>query len=193
VLQRSVLGTLVRQLTPALRSAVVLSAMSLVGCAGYGARGVTPEDPKVPHDSKRPMVPDYHFETRDRSGLVLGGAVLLGASYVPTAAAAAVCEQEHCGGTTGLFVPVVGPIIAAVAHDAPGRRAEAGGPGRDVFWPALMFADFAAQAGGATMLILGLTLKPKQVLVHDDVATSNVRLVPMRVGGATGLGLISDW
>ena len=43
------------------------------------------------------------------------------------------------------------------------------------------------------MLILGLTLKPKQVLVHDDLATSNVRLVPMRVGGAAGLKLISDW
>ena len=149
---------------------------------------------KVPRDSTRPIPPDYHLETRDRSGLVLVGAVLLGVSYVPTAAAAAVCEQEHCGGTTGLFVPVVGPIIAAVAHDdASGRRAEAGGPGRDVFWPALMFADFAAQAGGATMLILGLTLKPKQVLVHDDVATSNVRLVPMRVGAATGLGLVGEW
>jgi hypothetical protein len=175
----------------------VLSAISLVGCAGYGARAVTPEEPKAPrvkYDSTGPVPPGYHVETRDRSGLVLGGAVLLGASYVPTAAAAAVCEQEHCGGTAGLFVPVVGPLIAALAHDTSGRRAEAGGPGRDVVWLGLMSVDFAAQAGGATMLVLGLTLQPKQVLVEDEpLVAGHVRLVPMRVAGATGLGLVADW
>jgi hypothetical protein len=179
-----------------LQSAVLLSAISLVGCAGYGARGVTPEEPRPPevkYYSTRPIPPGYHVETRERSGLVVGGAVLFGVSYVPSAASAAVCEVEHCGGTTGLFVPVVGPLIAALAHDTSGRRAEAGGPGKDLFWVTLMSADFALQAAGATMLLLGLTLKPKQVLVHGGLGADRVRLVPMRVAGATGLGLIGDW
>ena len=173
-----------------LRNAIVLVAMSLVGCGGYGARAATPPPPRRPYDSRRPIPPDNHVETVERSGLVVGGAVLLGVGYTSSVALAVYCEPEHCSGTRGLFVPVVGPLIAAVAHERPG------GNGIDYsrFWPLLMAADFGVQAAGATLVILGLTLKPKQVLVGNDVATSNVRLTPLSMGnGGSGLGLAGDW
>jgi len=56
--------------------------------------------------------PGYHTESRARSGMVAGGAVMLGISYVLSAGGAAAALGNNDRDYEPLFIPVVGPFVA---------------------------------------------------------------------------------
>ena len=114
-----------------------------------------------------PIPPGYHPDTRVRSGLVIGGAVTFGVTYLLSALVAAVsmsaCSAKTfvtsttCTDLGFLLVPVAGPFIE-IAHS----KADAGGA-------VVLIIDGLAQAGGVAMLILGIAI-PRTVLVRNDLA-----------------------
>ncbi len=108
-------------------------------------------------------VPDgYTKVERVRRGLVIGGAVTWGVSWLIAAAAAASMDDNIKDDTGPLFIPVVGPFIAM-------GTLEPEGVGR-----AGLFINGMAQVAGATMLISGLAAT-KTVLVRTKYSQVNVR------------------
>lgn len=107
-------------------------------------------------------VPDgYTKVERVRKGLVIGGAVTWGVSWLMAATAAAAIENK-ADEAAPLYIPVVGPFIAM-------GTLEADGAGR-----AGLLINGMAQVAGAAMLIGGLAAT-KTVLVRTKVAELNVR------------------
>ncbi len=108
-------------------------------------------------------VPDGYTKTeRVRKGLVIGGAVTWGVSWLIAATAAASIDEEIRDDTAPLFVPVVGPFIAM-------GTLEPEGAGR-----AALFINGMAQVAGAAMFIGGLAAT-KTVLVRTGDTEVNVR------------------
>jgi hypothetical protein len=133
-----------------------------------------------------PIPPGYHETTRIRKGLVIGGAVLFGTTYLFTALGASVVEG--CGNSCGnsnvgsLFVPGVGPFI---------QMAQPGNGALGNFWLAV---DGIAQLGGITMFVVGLAA-PKTVLIRNDLGSSSKKdfqlaLSPIVGPGRQGMGLV---
>lgn len=92
-----------------------------------------------------------------RRALTIAGVATFGASYGLSLGIAAIAElaaksvpvfPAQTSALTGLFVPIVGPIIAA----AEPRNSN------DGTFAALMVLNSLVQAGGLTMLIIGLAL-----------------------------------
>ncbi len=119
-------------------------------------------------------------------GLVIGGAVTFGSTYLISALGAAALGGEG----RVMYIPIVGPFILAGRIDF-SHSGELSGvatffSGMGVV---ILFADGLAQAGGAAMLAVGLA-REKKVLVRDSVAKSTVRVVPMPISGGAGIGLV---
>jgi hypothetical protein len=140
-----------------------------------------------------PIPPGYHESTRIRKGLVIGGAVLFGTTYLFSAFAATLgaatesdCYGTGCGSTgnplTALFIPAVGPFIQ-MAHSGNGAVGN--------FWLAL---DGIAQVGGITMFAVGFAA-PKTVLVRNDLGSNGIhlQLAPIVAPGRQGMGLIGTF
>jgi hypothetical protein len=131
--------------------------------------------------------PGYRTVKRTRKGLVIGGAVLFGTTYLITALVGAIADDYNssCGGlferscstprpnVTALYVPAIGPFIQ-IANTSSATTSTA------------LAIDGLAQSAGAVMLIVGLT-SPKTVLVRNDLA--EIRVTPMVGGGTTGAAL----
>jgi len=122
-----------------------------------------------------PIPPGYHPVSRIRKGLVIGGAVTFGVSYLLTAlSGAAISDIGHATGSTGasksgklLLIPIGGPFAVLSTGSTFG----------DFF----CVLDGLVQAGGVAMFIAGLAA-PKTVLVRNDLAlvkTPKLELTPM--------------
>lgn len=124
-----------------------------------------------------PIPPGYHTVKRTRKGLVIGGALTFGITYLVTALGGAIAADTGGGRGAALFVPVFGPY-GMVGEDA-------GATGSF-----LLVLNSLTQAAGVTMLSVGLA-KPKSVLVRDDLAKIEVTPAPMTFGAnSAGFGLV---
>jgi hypothetical protein len=146
---------------------------------GYG----TPYQPAPPpmgparmkYSEGDPIPPGYRVESRTRTGLVVGGAIMFGLMYGFTAFGASESSDPD---TTWLYAPVLGPFIYASTLDG-----EFAGIGRF-----FLYVDGLIQAGGAAMLIIGLVGKTE--LVRNDIA--KVSVVPL-LGRANGIALQAEF
>src|SRR4051812_26805889 len=107
-----------------------------------------------------PVPPGYRPSTKIRTGLVIGGAVTLGAVWLLNVATASIAVSVDSNGSVAapLFAPVVGPFIAIGTLHANAL----GG-----FWLAF---DGVVQAAGAAMLIAGIAA-PKTILQRTDIVS----------------------
>lgn len=127
-----------------------------------------------------PIPAGYHTTHRFRKGLIVGGAVTFGVTYLFNVIGAAAAHDANGGGTPAdaLYAPVIGPFILMGSHSTDTALGKVG-----------LAIDGLAQAAGATMLICGLAL-PKTVLVRNDLGKVEVTVTPMSMGkGGNGLGL----
>jgi hypothetical protein len=156
----------------------------------YGGPGYAPSalGPKIlDWEEGDPVRPGYHPDTRVRRGLVIGGAVTFGVTYLLTALVGAVAADVNeltnssRSDAVPLFIPVIGPFIAIGTLHA----GTTGG-----FFLAL---DGIAQAGGVAMFVAGLA-SPRTVQVRNDISKPFVRPTPMMVGGTSpGFGLVGKF
>ncbi|MBA3457922.1 MAG: hypothetical protein H0T42_32870 [Deltaproteobacteria bacterium] len=127
-------------------------------------------------DFERPIPAGYSVVKRPRLGLLIGGGVTLGVSYMYGVlfAAAASDASQYDGSENelaALWIPVAGPFLQMAQTDSATGRV-------------LLFGLGAAQTTGAIMLYYGLTTK-KSVLVRNDIVGS-MTITPMAGNGATG-------
>jgi hypothetical protein len=155
---------------------------------GYGPPGYAPQ-PGVPvngpeeiteFDDSAPTPYGYTRVQRTRKGLIIGGAVTLGATYLATAFIGAVAadflKAEGSNTSVGpLFLPVAGPFLEIGETDSAIAR----------FYLAV---SGLGQSAGAIMLLYGLT-SSRSVLVRNDqlIVTS---IAPMIGPGASGLSVM---
>lgn len=131
-------------------------------------------------DDSAPVPYGYTKVSRTRKGLIIGGAVALGATYLFTAFVGAVADDiNKADGTNAnvapLFVPVVGPFLELGETDSSIAR----------FY---LTVSGLGQTAGAIMLVYGLT-SPRTSLVRNDqlIVTS---IAPLIAPGASGLSVV---
>jgi hypothetical protein len=124
-----------------------------------------------------PIPAGYHAVKRRRKGLLIGGALTFGITYLVTALGGAIAADAGGGRGAALIAPVFGPF-AMLGKDV-------GATGSF-----LLVLDSLAQAAGITMFSIGMA-KPSAVLVRDDLAKIEVRPAPMTFGASgAGFGLV---
>jgi len=121
-------------------------------------------------------------KTKPRVGLIIGGGIMFAVGYSIAFAIAAGTDYNDVSGF--LAVPVVGPFITMARHDygdcANSVDCAAVRVG-DTFATIGLVLNFLLQAGGATMLIVGITVPKKEEVPQVSVG-------PMAVGSGVGLG-----
>jgi hypothetical protein len=138
-----------------------------------------------------PIPPGYRPDTRIRKGLVIGGAVTLGAVWLvfgvlPASIMVAVEETDEAdfSNDTGedkedyypLYIPVAGPFVTIFTTES-----QAAGT-------ALLIIDGVAQTAGLAMLIAGLAAQ-KTVLEPDPTyRAAEWHVAPIVTPELTGLG-----
>ncbi len=132
-------------------------------------------------DFSRPTPAGYTVVHRARKGMLIGGGVTFGVSYmyaVLFAAEGADSSQYDYDGSgqsenkmAALWIPVVGPFIQMANEDSATGKV-------------LLVGLGAAEVTGAIMLYYGLTTK-KRVLVRNDFVGS-LNITPTVGGGTTG-------
>lgn len=123
----------------------------------------------------QPIPPGYRLETRMRRGLVIGGAVTFGSTYLLSALTASVAVDAGGADEFGpLFIPVAGPFVTI-------GTAESEGTGTF-----LLVLDGIGQAGGVAMFIAGLATE-EQFLLRNDIAT--IKAVPILTPTTVGFGI----
>jgi hypothetical protein len=150
-----------------------------------------PPPRRQPYHDGDPVPDGYHVEDKPRSGLVVGGWLMLLIPYGISALSAVAAKGDN--ETGWLYVPVAGPwfMMGRRNYADPGcghknnDASDGLGCVADVFVVTGLIVDGVLQAAGATMLLLAY-LNPKQELVRDQRA---VRVLPTRVGSGYGLGL----
>lgn len=140
---------------------------------------------EIDHEDGRRAPDGYTPVKRTRKGLLIGGGVTLGVSYMYAALFAAAGEDEAAyddpyDGSSGqnelgaLWIPVAGPFLQMASTDSATLKLLLGGLG-------------AAQVTGAVLLYYGLTSK-KTVYVRNDLI-GNVMLTPMVGDGNAGMAV----
>jgi hypothetical protein len=110
--------------------------------------------------------PGYHTESRMRTGLVTGGALMLLIPYALSAGGAAAALGSNDRDYEPLFIPVIGPFIAlSSTHALQGTNDGLRQAGRALGAIGLVF-DGLIQVTGASPLVVGLAL-PRDVVVRD--------------------------
>jgi hypothetical protein len=165
---------------------------------GYGpSYAPQPDGPYVIEDWEEgdPIPDGYQPESRIRKGLVIGGAVTLGASWLVTVVITAAGQSiqaaddelvEAAGGDADadgrtaddwsvLYIPVAGPFVGVATLDASG-----GGL-------AVLLIDGVVQTGGLAMLIAGLAAQETRLVRIGD---AEVRVAPVANAGEASLGLV---
>ena len=133
-----------------------------------------------------PIPPGYHPVTRIRKGLVIGGAVTFGVTYLLTAlTGAAISDIGKATGGGGrsaklLLIPIGGPFAVLSTGSTFG----------DFF----CVFDGLVQAAGVGMFIAGLAA-PKTVLVRNDLAKHfDIKPMPMTFGkNSAGFGFVGSF
>ena len=128
-------------------------------------------------DDLRPAPAGYTPVLRKRKGLIIGGAVTFGVTYVISAFAASIASDTSHGGNNelaALWIPVAGPFVQLADTDSATGKFFLVGLG-------------GAQLAGAIMLISGLT-NEHRVFVRNDLVGS-LSVGPMTAKGAQGLSL----
>jgi hypothetical protein len=159
------------------------------GPPGYGPPVYTSQPPGVmvsgpeeitDFDDSAPVPYGYTRVQRTRKGLIIGGAVTLGATYLATAFIGAVAAdflkaEGSNASVAPLFLPVAGPFLEIGQTDSAIAR----------FYLTL---SGLGQTAGAIMLFYGLS-SSRTVLVRNDqlIVTS---VAPMIAPGATGLSVV---
>jgi hypothetical protein len=143
-----------------------------------------PQGPRIikDWDSGQPIPPGYHEEEHARKGLIIGGAVLFGTTYLLSAVTAAAYSDANIGngGTaTALYVPGVGPFIEI------GQVSSATGS-------LFLALDGICQLGGITMFALGLAY-PNKELVRNDFGGIHLHLAPIVARDKQGMGLVGTF
>jgi hypothetical protein len=145
--------------------------------------------PELEYQEGQPIPEGYYVDTKIRKGLVIGGAVTLGATWILSVIAAAFAvsieEAEEADGfdndgispadASMLFIPVAGPFISIYTYDA-----GTGGA-------AVLVIDGVAQVGGLTMLIVGLAAQEK--VLKRSHAGVTLEPTPIVSAQMSGLGL----
>lgn len=116
----------------------------------------------------------YTKVERKRKGLIIGGAVTFGVTYIISTMVGAIGQDLQENGESGydmsaMFIPIAGPFIQAGRSDSSTGR----------WW---LVNLGLGQTAGAIMLYVGLT-KPRTLLVRHD----QVSVTPMVGDGATGM------
>jgi hypothetical protein len=131
-------------------------------------------------DDSAPVPYGYTRVTRTRKGLIIGGAVTLGATYLATAFIGAVAADflKAEGSNTSvapIFIPVAGPFLEIGQTDSAVAR----------FYLAV---SGLGQAAGAIMLLYGIS-SSRTVLVRNDqlIVTS---VAPLIAPGVSGLSVV---
>jgi hypothetical protein len=143
--------------------------------------------PTLPYEDGQPIPPNYRLESRANSGLMLGGALTLGAGYAAGLIFAASSDFEN--GTSWTALPVVGPYGAIGARKF--RCNKLALQDTDCFDKAVdeveaitfLAVDGLVQAIGLTLVIVG-AIDQRSFLVREDVQFA---LRPHRL--RQGLGL----
>ena len=149
-------------------------AVPASGMPVYGPEEITD------FDDSAPVPYGYTRVSRTRKGLIIGGAVTLGATYLATAFIGAVAADflKAEGSNTSVapvFLPVAGPFLEIGQTDSAIAR----------FYLAV---SGLGQSAGAIMLLYGIS-SSRTVLVRNDqlIVTS---IAPLIVPGAAGLSVV---
>ncbi|HEX3473827.1 MAG TPA: hypothetical protein VHT91_02235 [Kofleriaceae bacterium] len=144
------------------------------GAVVYGPAEITE------FDDSAPTPYGYTRVQRTRKGLIIGGAVTLGATYLATAFIGAVASDllKAEGSNTSVapvFLPVAGPFLEIAQTDSAIAR----------FY---LTVSGLGQTAGAIMLLYGIS-SSRTVLVRNDqlIVTS---IAPMIAPGAAGLSVV---
>jgi hypothetical protein len=156
---------------------------------GYAPPSYSAQPPGMPvygpeeiteFDDSAPVPYGYTRVTRTRKGLIIGGAVTLGATYLATAFIGAVAADllKAEGSNTSvapLFLPVAGPFLEIGQTDSAIAR----------FYLAV---SGLGQTAGAIMLLYGIS-SSRTVLVRNDqlIVTS---IAPLIAPGVSGLSVV---
>ena len=125
-----------------------------------------PAKAKPPRMNPDDPPPGYHTESRMRTGLVTGGALMLVIPYALSAGGAAAALGSNDRDYEPLFIPVIGPFIAlSSTHALQGTNDGLQQAGRVLGSIGLIF-DGLIQVTGASLLVVGLAL-PRDVVVRD--------------------------
>lgn len=140
-----------------------------------------------------PIPPGYREDTRVRKGLVIGGAVTLGALWVVSVLTAGIAvsieeaENDLNGGLNPdsvgpedyypLFIPAVGPFITIATTESSGAGT------------AFLIIDGVAQSGGLAMLIAGLAAQETYIRPAPNYGEIDVKFAPVVAPGFTGMGV----
>jgi len=110
--------------------------------------------------------------------MIIGGAITFGTTYLFSLLAASASLDKSPRGLEPLFVPCIGPFIAAATTKTNSSGA------------ALLLLDGAAQSAGAFMIIYGMVSKRK-VLLRNDLSKPFILPTPASFGrGSVGLGMV---
>lgn len=158
---------------------------------GYGPPGGYAPAPPPPYGPKKmkynegdPVPPGYRVEERPRVGLVVGGSVLFGLTYLFTALGASIASDVGDRDAKWLFLPVAGPFIYTTTYSCDDGRSNGCTTGKT-----FLFIDGLAQGGGVLMFVLGLS--GQKMLIRNDVA--KVQVMPMVGKNVNGLSLIGTF
>lgn len=151
---------------------------------GYAA---APQGPRFLDYEEGDNIPaGYRLGSRVRKGLVIGGSVTLGVTYLFTILVAGIGQLVSNVAESGvkdfgpLLIPVVGPFIGIkTTHASVG-----GGFG-------LGFLG-VLQTAGLGMLIGGIAA-PKSVLIRNDVARVKFDVVPQIGSSSAGMGIVGSF
>jgi len=145
----------------------------------------------LPYDEGQPVPPGYHVEETTRKGPIIAGSLLIGIPYVLGLTFASANDFANQSGW--LIVPVLGPWLTISQRDTSCDEqglGEAVSCVADVYLGVLLTLDGLMQAGGAILLVYGLT-STKVRLARNDMTSLTLR--PMRVAGGHGLELIGEF
>lgn len=111
--------------------------------------------------------PNVHVEWHRDTAVVDGGVILMASVYT-SSVLVAVISDATCNGCTDhaydlLYVPLVGPAIAAALPGV--QRAGIG-------WSVVLVADSAIQVGAALVALVAYAIPTKRTAVRTDLAWS---------------------
>jgi len=132
----------------------------------------------LPYTEGEPIPPGYVVESKVRKGMVIPGAILLGAPYVLGLSIAALTDFDNQSGW--LAVPIAGPWITLAARrkchdDSFGNCTDTADRALDIY---LVF-DGLIQTAGAALLVAGMAAKKTELVRMDTVS---VRFMPGPIG-----------
>lgn len=134
---------------------------------------------RVPYEEGMTIPPGGEVVSKSRLGLWIPGLAMFGAMYLTTISVASIIadgayDPDRRDAASWLYIPVLGPWAYLPNATRPGAP-----------WVVL---DGLVQAGGATMFIVGLTVR-KQYLVYYAEGPSGRALAWRPTFGPTGAGL----